>query len=162
MPIKTKKRVPGRKSAPLSRTDLLPLGAARAKVLSLTTHMALAAVRSGHGDLTMLGELLRTVYIVYFICEAEHHIPLPEDFINAERCLKASMDVGEAEGLWKIGDNGMDSLEAVMALHDLQLVNKPSYRIDQAKDQLRTVLDKGVFPDLAHHLKIANPAAITA
>ena len=70
MAIKAKKRKPERKLPPLSRAELLPLAAAQARDQSLRAHMALVMVRSGHGDLSVLGELLRTVFVTYFVCKS--------------------------------------------------------------------------------------------
>jgi len=156
MANKAKKRKPGRKLPPLSRADLLPLAAAQARDQSLRAHMALVMVRSGHGDLSVLGELLRTVFVTYFACKSSGEVSYFEHFVEAESALKAGMDRGEAEGLWAVSNAGASALEIVLTLQDHHLVNRPSYLLERAQEQLSVILDKGVFPDLARDYKIAN------
>ena len=162
MAKKAKKRKPGRKVLPLSRTDLLPLSEAQARDVSLRTHLTLVAVRAGHGNLTMLGELLKTVFIAYFVCKTDGRIPFFEDFVEAARGLEAGMDSGEAQGLWDIEDESASAIEVILALHDRQLAVEASYRIERAKEQLRVILDKGAFPDLAHAYAMENHSSATS
>jgi len=156
MANKAKKRKPGRKLPPLSRTELLPLVAAQARDQSLRAHMALVMVRSGHGDLAILGELLRTVFVTYFVYKSGGEVSYFEHFVEAESALKAGMDRGEAQGIWAVSNAGASALEIVLMLQDKHLANRPIYVIERAKEQLRVVLDKGAFPDLARDYEMAS------
>lgn len=59
----------GRKS--LTKDLLLPLPIARVRALSLENHLALAAMRSGYGSVDVMSNLIRVVYLAYFIGEVD-------------------------------------------------------------------------------------------
>lgn len=46
---------------------LLPLSAAVVQRKSLQHHLALAALKSGHGNLDFVGRLFRAIYLAYFV-----------------------------------------------------------------------------------------------
>ncbi|WP_429322817.1 hypothetical protein [Paraburkholderia sp. GAS448] len=49
---------------------LLPLPATEVRALSLENHLALAAMRSGHGTISLAMHLLRVLYLAWFLRDA--------------------------------------------------------------------------------------------
>jgi len=64
------KRKPIRRGAtqrPPEQSSLLPMPAHSARELSLVHHLALAACRGHHGDAHQINELVRSVYMAYYL-----------------------------------------------------------------------------------------------
>ncbi len=59
---------PGRK--PLTKNMLLPLPVERVRALSLENHLFLAAIRDGHGTENVAMNLLRVLYLAWFMRDA--------------------------------------------------------------------------------------------
>ena len=91
-----KKRKPARPGAirkPLSKSLLLPMPAQSARELSLAHHLALAACRSDSGNRYQINELVRSVYMAYFLVDHNNVVTVSE--------LKLSIRVRCAQRLSK-------------------------------------------------------------
>ncbi|WP_438391778.1 hypothetical protein [Caballeronia sp. DA-9] len=128
---------------------LLPTAAATARAVSLQNHMALVALRSGRGNIELAGELLKTVYLTYFLCAPDHIKSTSEKFLAAELALKSSILDSTTGGEWRLSDALCHNIEAVLCLHDAQLASVPVHQIAAAKERLSRVLQAGSFPDMA-------------
>ncbi|WP_199545239.1 hypothetical protein [Paraburkholderia kururiensis] len=123
-------RQSSRKAArrPLTREQLLPLPAAKARALSLEQHLALAALRQGHGGVEQVAMLLRVVYLAYFMGHAVRE-PVDLELLRAaESALECCSQDEEQEGSWTLGAQECDLIAQVLVLHDRQLAWLPAFR----------------------------------
>jgi hypothetical protein len=135
---------------PLSREQLLPLAPAKARTLSLKSHLALAALRQGQGNADLASELLKTVYLTFFANEAERRHGLFETFLAAELALKACIHHAVTADEWRLDASQCDVIEAVLRAYDAQLASLAVHKIEAANLRLGRMLEKkGGFPDLA-------------
>jgi hypothetical protein len=74
---------------------LLPLPAAKVRNLSLENHLALAATRSGNGTADQMSCLLKTVYLAYFLRDAQHADP---DF-DPLHVYETALEVSAVDGV---------------------------------------------------------------
>jgi len=88
MASKPKKRKITRTSPPLTRAMLLPMSAARVRKVSLQNHLALVALRQGHGNIDLAGELLKTVFVAFFLTDPDSLATRSPDFVRTEAALK--------------------------------------------------------------------------
>ena len=139
---KTKRR------APLTRTQLLPIAPASARVYSLRNHLALVAMRSGRGNMDLASELIKTLYLTYFICEEGQLDPSIATYLKAEMVLKACIHQSVADDAWRIANDQCEAIEAVLCTHDTQLASTPLHRVELARGRLDKILKAGHFPDL--------------
>lgn len=63
-------RKPGRR--PMTKEMLLPLAVSKVRELSLENHLRLAAIRSGHGSQSVVMNLLRVLYLGFFMLDDTH------------------------------------------------------------------------------------------
>ncbi|GAB6852766.1 hypothetical protein [Paraburkholderia kururiensis] len=122
---------PSRKAVrrPLTREQLLPLPAAKARALSLEQHLALEAMRHGHGGVEQVVMLLRAVYLAYFMGHAAREpvdLALLREAEAALECFGESS--AEEEGGWRLDARGCDVIARVLVLHDRQLAWLPAFR----------------------------------
>ena len=150
MTPKSKKRKTTKRPAPLSRADLLPLAASLARSISLKNHMALAAFKTGHGNLDLARELLKTVCWTFYLSDGRAVAEREEDFILAERSLKASLIEARETGRWEIAESDAIHLEKILRLHDEHLASTPLHQLERAKQRLtRLVQEKEGSPSRA-------------
>jgi hypothetical protein len=114
MANKPKRRGAARKTPPMTRQMLLPTAVTTARTVSLRNHMALVALRQGRGNIDLAGELLKTVYLTYFLCDAESVKATLEKFVAAERSLKSSILDSVISGEWRLSDALCHDIEAVL------------------------------------------------
>jgi hypothetical protein len=62
-----RKARPGANRKPLSKSLLLPMSAQLAREMSLAHHLALAACRGDNANRHQINELVRSVYMAYFL-----------------------------------------------------------------------------------------------
>jgi hypothetical protein len=148
MASKTKKRKAGRTTPPLTRAMLLPMSADLASKVSLHNHLALVAMRQGHGNADLIAELLKTVYVVYDLLDPDQRSAHAEHFVRAESEVKAVITHAAATDEWRLAEEECENVELILGLHDKQLVALPKHLIDGAKQRLMRVLAKGSFPDM--------------
>ena len=112
---------------PLSREQLLPIAPGKARTLSLKSHLALAALRQGHGNEDLASELLKTLYLTFFANEAERRNGLFETFLAAERALKACIHHAVTADEWRLDASHCEVIEAVLRAYDAQLASRSSF-----------------------------------
>jgi len=150
-----KKRKPGRKTPPLSREQLLPMAAPLARDASLKAHVALAAMRSGQGNVALLGELMKTIYLTYLL-SATHRPDLAEGFAAGQKALNDNFATGPIKDEWALDAVIATSLEPILLEHDAQLARRPLHVIEAHQDRLTKMLKEGRFPNLG---KSVDPQA---
>ncbi|MGF6604970.1 hypothetical protein P3T23_009726 [Paraburkholderia sp. GAS448] len=122
---------------PLTKDMLLPLSAARVRALSLEYHLALAAIRGGHGSEEVVIKLVRVLYLTWFIHDGARGRPDAEVFREAEAALSRSAMHAQQHQQWMLPDPDHRVLGDILALHDQQLALLPSHRYTEAWERAR-------------------------
>jgi hypothetical protein len=125
---------PGRK--PLTKAMLLPLPAAKVRTLSLANHLLLATIRSGHGNLDVVMNLTRVLYLAYFMRDDTQGQRDLDVFCNADAVLERTTARAEQAQRWAIPEEDHSVLERLLAFHDQQLDTILSHRYLEAWDRL--------------------------
>jgi hypothetical protein len=137
----------GANRKPLSKSLLLPMSAQSAREMSLAHHLALAACRGDSANRHQINELVRSVYMAYFL-QRMGYGDLPfECYEHAEAAFENALAVAAKCGRWMISDQDAPVIERLLALHDQQLSEAPMHRVAEAEKQLRQFLaGTGVSP----------------
>ncbi len=116
----------GKGRRPLTKEWLLPMPPAQVRSISLKYHLALVAMRGGHGDIEMLRRLQTAVYLVFLLSDLadapDAQIAL---CVEAERAL----DRGEARCAIDAADSPV--LERLVTLQDDYFATLPRYRLSE-------------------------------
>ncbi|AOK19211.1 hypothetical protein WL51_23135 [Burkholderia ubonensis] len=122
---------------PLTKSDLLPLPTAKVRALSLENHMALAAIRAGHGGEEQISCLLRVVYLAFYMRgETEAGADLSV-YRQAEAALDACIARAEQGTAWLLLDREQSTIEQILVVHDEQLAAVPMHRYCAAWENLQ-------------------------
>lgn len=125
---------------PLSKTMLLPMDVTSAREQSLSYHLALATCRIGHGNSYLFNELIRTVYVAWFLQQAGYG-DLPVALYKlAEYAVEAALTLAHESGKWLLADEALPAFEKLLALHDSQLAVAPLHKVVDAERQLARYL----------------------
>ncbi|WP_234480938.1 C-type lectin-like domain-containing protein [Paraburkholderia nemoris] len=119
---------------------LLPLPAVRVRALSLENHLALAAIRTGHGSEEVAMRLLRILYLSWFMRDTADHDRDIDVFREAEAALTRSRIGANRHLGWVLSDDDHRVLAHILALHDEQLASLPSHRYTEAWEGLQRFL----------------------
>ncbi|WP_256097573.1 hypothetical protein [Burkholderia cenocepacia] len=133
-----KVRRSGRK--PLTKGDLLPLPTAKVRALSLENHMALAAVRAGHGGEEQISCLLRVVYLAFYMRSETGPGADLSMYRQAEAALDACIARAEQGAAWLLLDREQSTIEQILVVHDEQLAAVPMYRYCAAWEKLQRLM----------------------
>lgn len=120
---KSNRHASGRMTA--YKAVLLPPTAKSARALSLRHHLALAALKGGTGNGHLLTELIRVVYVAWYLQEAGFGAIAPGNYLEAERALARCGVRGVRDDIWQLDQADTQALERVLALHDWQLEHAP-------------------------------------
>jgi hypothetical protein len=132
---------------PLTKSALLPMPAHSARELSLAHHLALAACRSDSGNRHQINELVRSVYMAYFLQRMGFGDMPFECYEHAEAAFENALAVAAISARWIISEQDAPVIEHLLALHDQQLSEAPMHRVAEAEKQLRQFLaGTGVSP----------------
>ena len=126
---------PGKK--PLTRKMLLPVPVAKARAISLETHLALAAMQSGRGNVDLMSCLLKVLYPSYFLDEALHGRREADAFRAAEAALERSATRAQHQQGWSLIEEDHVVLENIVALYDQHLSSVPAHLLAAAWDRLQ-------------------------
>jgi hypothetical protein len=130
----------GRVRKPLTKALLLPMDRASANEQSLANHLALVACRSGCGNGHLVNELMRAVYLSWFLQRAGYGNYPAGQFKIAEYAVEATLAHARATGTWQIPPDTVVDFEALLALYDSQLASAPLHVVLEAEQKLRTFL----------------------
>jgi hypothetical protein len=137
---KRKPTRPGAIRKPLSKSSLLPMPAQSAREMSLAHHLALAACRSDSGNRHQINELVRSVYMAYYLQRLGFGGMPFECYERAEAAFENALAVAAKCGKWIISERDAPVIERLLALHDQQLSEAPMHRVAEAEKQLRQFL----------------------
>jgi hypothetical protein len=116
---------------PLSKTMLLPHTASYVHKLALHNHVALAAFRAGKGNGDLLAELVKALYLAWYLQEAGFDAAERELYLEAERILdKAARNA--SKDIWCIEPAECDPVTWILDLHERQLSSAPVYAVREA------------------------------
>lgn len=137
----------GRKS--FMKDLLLPLPIARVNALSLENHLALAAMRSGHGSVDVISNLIRVVYLAYFIGEVDRDRGGLELFRAAEAVLERSTTQAGSRNEWTVPEEDHAVLGQVVVMHDRQLASIPAHCYAEAWARLQQFMSSNMRSPIA-------------
>ncbi|ALL68571.1 hypothetical protein K788_0000399 [Paraburkholderia caribensis MBA4] len=115
---------------------LLPLPRTTVQKISLPVHLALAACRGGAGNVHLMRELVRVVYLSYFLTETEESRLSVKLYLRAEAFLESAITRAKSEQVWQLSEDGAGVMEEVIALYDRQLSTVPTWVFLDASDRL--------------------------
>ncbi|MFM0717633.1 hypothetical protein PQQ73_14955 [Paraburkholderia strydomiana] len=107
---------------------------------SLSCHLALAACRDGHGNSHLINELMRTVYLAWYLQRAGYGNRPAEQFKIAEYAVENTLALAYETGGWRLDPEVLDDFETLLALYDAQLAAAPLHEVLDAEQQLRHFL----------------------
>ncbi|WP_236720919.1 hypothetical protein [Paraburkholderia phytofirmans] len=125
---------------PLTKALLLPMDRVSANERSLANHLALVAFRSGHGNGHLVNELMRVVYLSWFLQRAGFGTCPAEQFKIAECAVEATLADAHESGDWQLPAETIVDFEALLALYDAQLASAPLHEVLAAEQKLRAFL----------------------
>ena len=133
----------GRSRTPLSKSSLLPTPQHAARDLSLAHHLALATCRDGKANKHQISELLRAIYMTYYLqCMGFGDAPY-ECYERAESALKRSITFAIESAIWQVCERGVAEISPILAMHDQQLAQAPLHYVVQAEKRLRAFMAGG-------------------
>ncbi|RBB41298.1 hypothetical protein DPV79_06620 [Burkholderia reimsis] len=116
---------------------LLPLSTEKVRALSLENHLAFATVRAGRGESEQIINLLRVVYLAFYLREETASGADLDLYRQAEAALDACIERAERGHQWQLAGHEQSALECLLAVHDDQLAAVPKYRYLAAWDRLQ-------------------------
>jgi hypothetical protein len=125
---------------PLSKSALLPMPAQSARDMSLAHHLALATCRGDRGNRHQINELVRSVYMAYFLQRMGFGDAPFECYEHAEAAFENALAVATKSAQWIISEQDAPVIERLLALHDQQLSEAPMHRVVEAERRLRQFL----------------------
>ena len=123
----------GRK--PLGKTMLLPHTATFVREQSLHWHLALAAFRAGKGNGDLLAELVKALYLAWYLQEAGFGTAERELYLDAERILDAAAR-NASKNIWLIEAADCLPITGILDLHEQQLLSAPVYAVGEAQQRV--------------------------
>jgi hypothetical protein len=114
----TKRKAPrsGTNRTHLSKSALLPMPARPARELSLAHYLALATCRSDSGNRHQINELVRSVYMAYYLQRMGFGDVPFECYEHAEATLAKTLAVAERSAKWVIDEEDALVIERLLAL----------------------------------------------
>lgn len=116
------------------------MNALSARERSLSYHLALATCRRGHGNNYLFNELMRTVYVAWFLQQAGFGGAPVALYKLAELATEAALTLAHESGEWLLADEALPAFEKLLALHDSQLTVAPLHKVIDAERQLARFL----------------------
>jgi hypothetical protein len=117
------------RNPPLTKSALLPMPAQSARELSLAHHLALAACRGDNANRHQINELVRSVYMAYFLQRMGFGDMPFECYEHAEAAFENALAVAAQSARWMINVQDAPVIERLLALHDQQLSEAPMRRV---------------------------------
>lgn len=140
MSIKRNRSRAGQRRRPLTKALLLPMDCAAAREQSLKLHLALVACRGFHANGHLINELMRAVYLAYFLQRAGYGKHPSEHFKIAECAVEVALAHAHETGEWRLAPEVMSDFEELIALYDTQLARAPLHAVLHAEAQLKEFL----------------------
>lgn len=97
---------------------LLPLPPIAAQTVALANHLSFAACRDGAGTAYLFNELIRLVYVTFYVQDAGFGDTDLIVYARAEAALERSLQRAERERIWTLDPGDLPLLEAVLRESD--------------------------------------------
>jgi hypothetical protein len=123
--------------AALSKEMLLTLSTDKVKALTLEYHLALSTVRAGRGESGQIINLLRVVYLAFYLLDETASGADLALYRRAEAALGACIERAERGEKWLLLDHERAAAEQILVVHDEQLAAVPKHRYLAAWDRLQ-------------------------
>jgi hypothetical protein len=121
-------RSPYRKSqGSLTKAMLLPLPESAVREASLARHLTWVACKEGAGTAYLVNELVRLVYLTFYVQDAGYGDTDLMVYVHAEAALERCLDTAERESVWRFKPEDAPLFEAILRQGDRQLDGAPSY-----------------------------------
>jgi hypothetical protein len=111
---------------PLTKAMLLPLATDHVRNLQLKHHLALAALRDGHGGIELLGTLLNVLYLAYHLRDIAGDAEV--GFYRGVEVILQAYTARAISDNWTLLDAERGMLEQLLVVHDAQLAAAPMHR----------------------------------
>lgn len=118
------------------KTMLLPTPAATVRELALRNHIALAAFRDGKGNGHLLSDLIRVLYLVWYLQQAGFGAAKRERYLEAERILDVAAKNADSN-TWFIEAVDCVAITGFLDLYERQLSSAPVYVVREAHARVR-------------------------
>jgi len=118
----SKKRKPAAKRPQLSKMDLLPVPATKARDVSLRSHVALENLRNGYLDIEQAADLTKTLYVCYFLSGDQLTEEGLGTMVLAEAGLKRVIDLAVHSDTGRLEPDECQAIGAVLDEHDYLLI----------------------------------------
>jgi hypothetical protein len=115
---------------------LLPASRQVVTDTSLANHLSLVACRKRQGNAHLVNELIRLVYLTFYLQEAGFGNADMGLYVRAEVGVEEAGLRGVREGAWYVTDDLAMVLEEVLATHDRQLETAPLWQVIDARERL--------------------------
>jgi hypothetical protein len=115
-------------------------GRASAREQSLSCHLALVACRDGYGNGHLVNELMRAVYLSWYLQRAGYSGQPVARFKIAECAVETTLSHAHATGEWRLAYEAVSDFEALLTLYDAQLASVPLHEVLEAERRLRAFL----------------------
>jgi hypothetical protein len=126
-----------------TREQLLPLSPSAVRALSLEHHMALSAVRGGHGSVDIVAILFRSINLAYLMDLAASKGGDAERFRDAERAVNGCVARIDAGNGCSLSSDESAVIARALALYDKQLASYPAYHYADAWNRYMPMLADG-------------------
>jgi hypothetical protein len=120
---------------PLSKPMLLPPTAVSVRKLVLRHHIALAAFHAGKGNGSLLAELVKALYLAWYLQVAGFGAADRELYLEAERLLDHAARNAHKD-IWFIEAADSVSISRLLNLCEQQLLSAPIYAVGEARARL--------------------------
>jgi hypothetical protein len=120
---------------PRDKTMLLPHSAAHVREQSLHWHLALAAFRIGKGNGDLLAELVKALYLAWYLQQAGFGAVDHQLYLDAERILDAAAR-NAGRNIWLIESADCLTITSLLDLHEPQLSGAPVYAVVEAQHRV--------------------------
>jgi len=114
---------------------------AAANERSLSCHLALVACRAGKGNGHLINELMRAVYLSWYLQRAGYGNQPVEQFKVAEYAVEETLAHAHETGEWRLAPEVICDFETLLALYDAQLAKAPLHEVLDAERQMRVFLE---------------------
>lgn len=111
---------------PVTRQMLLPMPRSSADKVSLGNHLALAVCLRGTGNSHLMNELVRALYLTFYLQDSGYGDAPLDLYKKGEAALEAALSRAQAKRTWDIAPESAEILGEILRLHDAQLNSAPT------------------------------------
>ena len=106
---------------------LLPLPESAVREASLARHLTWVACKAEAGSAYLVNELVRLVYLTYYVQDAGYGDTELMVYTRAEAALERCLEKAERDSVWQFEPDDAPLFEAILRQGDRQLDGVPSY-----------------------------------